>query len=167
MSDIAERIASLPPEKRALLADRVARAERPARGREQIPRRETAGPAPLSYTQQSVWFLDQLYPKTLPTTRPSQSALLVGWIRMLWSGPGIRSFAAMISCAPCLNCIRGIPRSIQRRRERGGSSKWLTILLPERSLAFLWCAPMQFGDRDKRAIRQGKFYKGRRLRPRG
>lgn len=70
MSAIAERIASLPPEKRALLAARVARAERPARGREQIPRRETAGPAPLSYTQQSVWFLDQLYPKNVAYNSP-------------------------------------------------------------------------------------------------
>ncbi len=70
MSDIVERIASLPPEKRALFAARVARAERPARGREQIPRRETAGPAPLSYTQQSVWFLDQLYAKNVAYNSP-------------------------------------------------------------------------------------------------
>ena len=70
MSDIAERIASLPPEKRALFAARLARAERSARGREQIPRRETAGPAPFTYTQQSVWFLAQLYPKNVAYNSP-------------------------------------------------------------------------------------------------
>jgi len=70
MSDIAERIASLPPEKRALLAARLAKFERPAAGRRQIPRREQGGPAPLSYTQQRIWFLDQLYPENVAYNSP-------------------------------------------------------------------------------------------------
>ncbi|HEY5705995.1 MAG TPA: amino acid adenylation domain-containing protein [Terrimicrobiaceae bacterium] len=62
MSDIAERIALLPPEKRALLAARLARSKGPVHGVQQIPIRERGFPAPLSYNQRSVWFLDQLYP---------------------------------------------------------------------------------------------------------
>ncbi|HEY6675577.1 MAG TPA: amino acid adenylation domain-containing protein, partial [Terrimicrobium sp.] len=62
MSDIAERIASLPPEKRALLAARLVRSERPVHGLRQVPIRERGAAAPLSYNQRSVWFLDQLYP---------------------------------------------------------------------------------------------------------
>ena len=70
MSDIAERIALLPPEKRALLAARLARSERRVHGSRQIPTRERGVPAPLSYNQRSVWFLDQLYPGNVAYNSP-------------------------------------------------------------------------------------------------
>ena len=70
MSDIAGRIASLPPEKRALLAARIARSERPVDGLRHIPSREHGVAAPLSYTQRSVWFLDQLYPGNVAYNSP-------------------------------------------------------------------------------------------------
>ncbi len=70
MSDIAERIASLPPEKRALLASRLAKEDRYPTVSGRIPRRDERGPAPLSYTQQGIWFLDQLYPGNVAYNSP-------------------------------------------------------------------------------------------------
>src|SRR6478672_10055226 len=70
MSNIAARIASLPPEKRALLAARLAKSEGSAGGRSQIPSRDRSIPAALSYTQRSVWFLDQLYPENVAYNSP-------------------------------------------------------------------------------------------------
>ncbi len=70
MSDIAERIALLPPEKRALLAARLAKSEGQVQGVRQVPSREKGVPAPLSYTQRSVWFLDQLYPGNVAYNSP-------------------------------------------------------------------------------------------------
>ncbi len=70
MSDIAGRIALLAPEKRALLAARLVRSERQLRGLEQLPLQERGVPAPLSYTQRSVWFLDQLYPGNIAYNSP-------------------------------------------------------------------------------------------------
>ncbi|NJN67597.1 MAG: amino acid adenylation domain-containing protein [Chloroflexaceae bacterium] len=62
MSDIAQRIASLSPEKRALLEKRLAKKNiAPSRG--EIPRlsRET-NQFPLSFAQQRLWLLEQLAP---------------------------------------------------------------------------------------------------------
>jgi amino acid adenylation domain-containing protein len=62
MSDISQRIASLSPEKRALLEKRLAqKGAEPARAA--IPRlsRET-NRFPLSFAQQRLWFLEQLVP---------------------------------------------------------------------------------------------------------
>ena len=70
MSDIAERIALLSPEKRALLAARLARDERPVHGHRQISTAERDMPAPLSYTQRGVWFLDQLYAGNIAYNSP-------------------------------------------------------------------------------------------------
>ena len=70
MSDIATRIASLPPEKRALLAARLARVERPVHGLRQVPARESAVSAPLSVNQRSVWFLGQLFPGNVAYNTP-------------------------------------------------------------------------------------------------
>ena len=70
MSDIAARITSLSPEKRALLAARLSASGHPTTGRGRIPSRDRSVPAPLSYTQRGVWFLDQLYPENVAYNAP-------------------------------------------------------------------------------------------------
>ncbi|HEX6290947.1 MAG TPA: condensation domain-containing protein [Herpetosiphonaceae bacterium] len=73
MSDIQTQLATLSPEQRRLLellahkqAAEAARAaaadETPPAERGTIPRRTTAGPAPLSFGQQRLWLLDQFQP---------------------------------------------------------------------------------------------------------
>src|SRR5262245_10315704 len=59
MKDLSKRIAELSPEKRALLEARLLRDKGAAIG---IPRRNASDPAPLSFAQQRLWFLDQFDP---------------------------------------------------------------------------------------------------------
>jgi hypothetical protein len=60
MPNLSQRLAGLPPEKRALLEQRLLKLGGAARA--VIPRRRPSDPAPLSFAQQRLWFLDQLTP---------------------------------------------------------------------------------------------------------
>ncbi|HEV7667229.1 MAG TPA: amino acid adenylation domain-containing protein [Thermoanaerobaculia bacterium] len=60
--DLSARIASLSPEQRRLFDLRLLRLN-PQLGKLQpIPRREAAGPSPLSFEQERLWFVQQLFP---------------------------------------------------------------------------------------------------------
>ncbi len=65
MSDLSRNIANLSPEQRALLEKRLARLRSRPEGKGApagIPRRAGAGPAPPSFAQERLWFLERLAP---------------------------------------------------------------------------------------------------------
>src|SRR6185503_2963042 len=62
MKDFAKRIAELSPEKRELPMRRLDAQDLRSEKRQTIPRRSQPGHYPLSYSQQRLWFLDQIEP---------------------------------------------------------------------------------------------------------
>lgn len=73
----ADKGARLSPRKKALLARLMAKKGRDAPAEEQaIPRRADAGPAPLTFAQEALWFLDQLEPDQASHNQPGAVRLL-------------------------------------------------------------------------------------------
>lgn len=62
MTDWSQRIADLPPEKRALLEQRLQSLAKVEVKGASIARRAVTGPMPLSFSQERLWFLAHLYP---------------------------------------------------------------------------------------------------------
>ncbi len=62
MTDLAGRLLALFPFKKASLSGPLPRLTDPGLTSSAIPRRRETGPAPLSFAQQQLWFLDQLHP---------------------------------------------------------------------------------------------------------
>jgi amino acid adenylation domain-containing protein len=75
MSDLKTRLAALSPEQRTLLEQRLLSKEGTVPLRDSVPRRDETGPAPLSYSQAQLWFLDQLSPGTASYNVPNAFAL--------------------------------------------------------------------------------------------
>jgi len=62
VSDLGARLETLSPEKRALVERSLRQRRLAAAESAQIPRRPGSGPAPLSFAQQRMWFLEQWEP---------------------------------------------------------------------------------------------------------
>jgi len=76
-ADVHTRLATMSPEKRALLERMLLDRRRAAAAREVtgIPRRAGAGPWPLSHAQELLWLLDQLSPGSNAYNSPSATRL--------------------------------------------------------------------------------------------
>ncbi|HVR96471.1 MAG TPA: condensation domain-containing protein, partial [Thermoanaerobaculia bacterium] len=81
LTEPSKRLANLSPEKRRLLLNLLQKeAARTEKGRS-IPRRTGQGPAPLSFSQQRLWFLDRLSPGS-PAYNLSSAVRLRGPLRV-------------------------------------------------------------------------------------
>ncbi|HLF04001.1 MAG TPA: amino acid adenylation domain-containing protein [Dehalococcoidia bacterium] len=77
MSSLEQRIAGLSPEKRALLERRLQTRDLGAMGDGRIPRRDSTGPCPLSFSQERLWFLNQIEPDN-PNYNMSKAIRMAG-----------------------------------------------------------------------------------------
>ena len=68
MSSVGTRVAALSEDKRRLLIERLSAKKQPSRI---PPRANRSGPAPLSYAQQRLWFLQQLDPSSAQYNLPA------------------------------------------------------------------------------------------------
>ena len=79
MSEVLGRVDKLSPERRALLQKMLRQQAGPAREPDAIRPREGGGPAPLSFAQERLWFIDRLDPGSavynLPLTWRLEGAL--------------------------------------------------------------------------------------------
>src|SRR4029077_10862459 len=62
MASIAERAAALSPDRLALLQRRLVSRQTKSAALQRIPRRTGSSPAPLSFGQERMWFIDQMQP---------------------------------------------------------------------------------------------------------
>jgi amino acid adenylation domain-containing protein len=89
MSDMMKRLANLPEEQRARFLAQLRAQVEGVTTRGPSPRRDT-GPAPLSYAQESLWFLDKLAPSTsvynVPLFNRLRGNLDVGALRTALAG---------------------------------------------------------------------------------
>jgi amino acid adenylation domain-containing protein len=70
LDNLTDRIANLSPAKRALLEQRLRERDGVGSIKQTIARRETRDPAPLSFAQERLWFLDQLDPDSRAYNQP-------------------------------------------------------------------------------------------------
>jgi hypothetical protein len=78
MGDLQKRIANLSPERQALLTLLAKRKGLNAPEAGTIPKRKGGGPVPLSFSQQRLWFLDQLMPDSAQYNEPLLALRLTG-----------------------------------------------------------------------------------------
>lgn len=76
MSDINQRIAKLSPAQRALLEKKLQEKAAKSNHKQSIPKRTDENPAPLSFSQERMWILDQFEPGNPAYNRPSNIHLV-------------------------------------------------------------------------------------------
>ncbi|MFB2921068.1 non-ribosomal peptide synthetase [Aerosakkonema funiforme] len=82
MSEINQRIAKLSPAQRALLEKKLQEKAAKSNQKQSIPQRSDGNPAPLSFSQERMWILDQFEPGNPAYNRPS-NIHLVGVLNVL------------------------------------------------------------------------------------
>ncbi len=76
MDNLTYRLTNLSPAKRALLELRLKTKGTAAPSEQTIPRRPTCDPAPLSFAQQRLWFLNQMEPESPAYNQPKAIRLI-------------------------------------------------------------------------------------------